>query len=312
MIILPQKLDEFFVGVRANFNQGLDLAESWADKIAQEMPSTTRVERYYWTEDMPELEEFVGQRHFEAIAARFYEIRNKRFTKAYKVNIDDVMDDQWGLYSNHARHLGQSAKRWPETMVRPLLLKGAEMECYDGQPFFDDSHLINLDKPQMGVQSNLFINTPFSAENWNRVSTTMKKYRSPGGNIYGIRPTHVLCAANIETKVRQLFNTTVIATADGLNPSGGTAQNVHTGEAIPVMIPDLPDDWWLPVCLNQFVRPFVYQVREAPKFIAQMDPSAPRTFSDLEHAFGVDARGQAGFSLPVLAALCVPGTTTVA
>lgn len=306
-MLVPQgQVRDFFVALQAAWNVGLGEAETWYEKISERATSTTTTERYWWVDAGGEMERWVGARELDAIHARTFDVTNDDWQKAYAIKSNDIADAQVGLYAPVSRSLGFAASTWPQTMVRPWLLQGHTKLCYDGQPFFDEDHPVSLVDSTRGVYRNYFTNTAFNANNWKLVSRTMKTFKKPTGEFYGLRPTHVLHAADIETEVRQLFNTTLLAATSGLNTGGQPTENVYTSEAIPVMIPDLPEGWWITVCMNRPIKPFVYQVRQDPQFLAQMDPTGPRYWSDKEYAFGVDARGEATGTMPVLAILSRP------
>lgn len=306
MSLVPHgKISEFFVDIRALFNQGIARAPLWFPKLAQRENSDSETNRYYWTEDMGEMERWVGATALEAISARTFDVKNDKWKKGYEVDLFDIRNDRVGLYSNNARQLGMLAARWPETMLKHVLLGGDSFVCYDGQPYWDDSHPVNMDDPSKGTYSNLFENTPFSPANWIAVSTTMKLYKSASGIALGTRPTHVFCAADIETPIRQFFRSTMLSTTDGINVPGGH-DNIHRGECEVEMIPELPAGWWIVCDMSQFIRPFVYQVGMDPVFIAQTEWSSERVFEKHKYAFGVMAYGEAFPTLPQLSILCRP------
>ena len=90
-------------------------------------------------------------------------------------------------------------------------------------------------------------------------------------------------------------------------PQVGTNQNILKGTADLLVIPELagrPKDWYL-LDTSRAVKPFIFQLRQAPQFVQFNDPKAESVFRRRKFVYGVDARGNVGFSLWFLAAKSV-------
>jgi len=61
------------------------------------------------------------------------------------------------------------------------------------------------------------------------------------------------------------------------------------------------DDAWFLLDTSKPVRPFVYQERKAPVFVAMTDINSPDVFSRRQFKFGAEARAAGGYAFWQLA-----------
>ncbi len=97
--------------------------------------------------------------------------------------------------------------------------------------------------------------------------------------------------------------------ADMIPNSAGTAPqtNIYKGSADLLVVPQLsnqPTSWYL-LDISRPIRPFVFQLREAPQFTYLNNPNDLNVFQRREYLFGVHARGNAGYALWFLGAKAV-------
>lgn len=79
-----------------------------------------------------------------------------------------------------------------------------------------------------------------------------------------------------------------------LNDDGettGTFANTDGGAGTP----------WFLLCTRKAIKPFLFQERQAPQFVAMDDPTNPNVFMNREFVYGTDARWNVGYSFPQLA-----------
>jgi phage major head subunit gpT-like protein len=140
MLINGQVLAGLYRSFNAIFKNAFTQAETYWDKVATRVPSTTKANDYAWIGKFPRLREWVGERNVQKLAAHSYSIKNKSFESTVAVDRDDIEDDQLGIYNPMIQEMGQSAKEHPDFLIFDLLKKGFETQCYDGQYFFDADH----------------------------------------------------------------------------------------------------------------------------------------------------------------------------
>ncbi len=124
----------------AAFKDALTQAELMYPRIATVAPSTTRSQDYGWLGKLPNIREWVGDRVVNNLAKFAYSIDNIPWEGTLEVDRDDIEDDNIGIYSSMLAQLGDSAQGHKDMLVWPMLNNGWSGLCYDGQPFFSESH----------------------------------------------------------------------------------------------------------------------------------------------------------------------------
>ncbi|GAP66270.1 putative major head subunit [Mizugakiibacter sediminis] len=151
MIITPSSLTALFVAFRAEFQRAqADTPTDW-QKIATEVPSTSKSNTYGWLGQFPQFREWVGDRVLKDLAAHGYSIDNKSFESSVAVDRDDIEDDNIGIYKPLFVEMGRAAKAHPDELVFALLKAGTSTLCYDGQNFFDTDHPVYPNADGTGV-----------------------------------------------------------------------------------------------------------------------------------------------------------------
>ena len=140
MIVNQGNLQILFQAYRANFQRGLGQYQAQWDRVATRVPSATRENKYGWLGQLPNVREWIGDRHVQNLQQHDYTIRNKRFELTVAVGADDIKDDQYGVYGPMMEEMGRSVAAHPDRLVFDLLKRGFTETCYDGQPFFDTDH----------------------------------------------------------------------------------------------------------------------------------------------------------------------------
>ena len=79
--------------------------------------------------------------------------------------------------------------------------------------------------------------------------------------------------------------------------------NIYVGDFKVIVNPYMSQTspYGVVMCTNRGINPFIWQLRQAPLFVPQTDPSLSAPFYDKEFVYGVEARGAGGYSLPFLA-----------
>lgn len=140
MIVNQANLALLFQGFQTAFNQGLGQHPSQWNRVATRVPSATREEKYGWLGKVPNLREWVGDRVVQNLQQHDYAITNKKFELTVEVDVDDISDDQYGVYAPMFTEMGRAVAAHPDLLVWPLLPAGFTTVCYDGQYFFDSDH----------------------------------------------------------------------------------------------------------------------------------------------------------------------------
>lgn len=308
-----EKLDLLFENVDMSFQDAFNAQQPWAERVASRISSSSRTTVFPIREaPATRLRVWDGERVMNRMKVRPYSVTNKPWELSYEVDEDDLDDDQYGVYGDHAAVLGSASRLWPNDLVWPCFQEGRTRLCYDGQPMFSAAHPINIDEPGMGLFSNYYTNKPLTHDNWMQVSENFMMVKGPDGEELEMVPDAVAVGPQLKHKAMQLFNASITAPAGGAGANSTDSQdNILEGEATVFVIAKLGriPGAWFPLFTKSKLKPFFFQVRREPRLIIQRDPQQPRVFKDKNIAFGVDARGAGGFYYPHMAAMCIPGAS---
>lgn len=140
MDITRASLAALNVAMTTAFNTRLTGVETTYQRIAMTVQSTTRHQAYPKLSEMGPMREWVGERFVERLEADGFVITNRKFEKTVGVPVDDISDDQYGIYTPLVSDMGQTAAELPDDLVWEQLEKGFATTHYDGQNFFDTDH----------------------------------------------------------------------------------------------------------------------------------------------------------------------------
>lgn len=124
------------------------------NKVAMQVPSTTRENDYRWLAKLRGMREWIGDRVIENVAKDGYKVANRKFENTVAVERDDIEDDQIGQYNPLVADLGQTAAEQPDVLVWGLLKAGFSTLCFDGQNFIDTDHPVIAEDGSTASVSN--------------------------------------------------------------------------------------------------------------------------------------------------------------
>ncbi|MEW9304718.1 Mu-like prophage major head subunit gpT family protein [Labrys neptuniae] len=145
MIITRTVLSTLYTGFSTAFQSGFSGVTPQYNRVAQVVPSTTRVNEYGWMADLPGIREWLGDRLVKNLETNSYQLRNKSFESTVGVKREDIEDDNLGMFGTIVTEMGRLSAVFPDEQVWPLLTNGWAGKCYDGKPFFSEDHPV-LDK----------------------------------------------------------------------------------------------------------------------------------------------------------------------
>lgn len=144
MDITATLLNEMFSGFNTAFNDAVKATPTYWNKVAMDVKSTGSDETYGWLSGMPQMREWLGERHIKGVATARYTLENRKFESTIRVRREDIEDDRLGVYSPQINMMAHAAASHPDELVFEVLKRGFTANCYDGQPFFDTDHPVIL------------------------------------------------------------------------------------------------------------------------------------------------------------------------
>lgn len=140
MLLNSTNLRTLYTAYNAAYQRGLGQQEPQWNRIATEVPSSTRSQEYGWLGQFPNVREWLGDRVIHGVEAHDYTIKNREWELTVGVKRPDIEDDNHGMYAPMFEEMGRSTSAHPDQLAFGLLKQGFDTACYDGQPFFDTDH----------------------------------------------------------------------------------------------------------------------------------------------------------------------------
>lgn len=303
MDLTPANLNAMFTNFSLLYGEGYKGTEPWWRKLATLIPSKSETNTYGWMDKIPKLRKWVGQRVVQNVAARSQILTNETFELTESVPKEKIADDQYGLYAPLAQQMGQQAAKWPDQLIASVM--GENPVCFDGKTFFASDHPVNMDDASFGTYDN-DLALALTATNYGTARATLRGFKGADGQPIGARGSLLVVPPSLEETALQILNNDFLpGFVQGSSAAGnvGNMPNVWKGSADLLVIDELesdPTEWYLLDNTN-VIKPFVFQLREAPQFAYLNRPTDPNVFWNRAFVFGVEARGVAHVSLPFLA-----------
>ncbi len=304
MDLTPSNLNGLFTNYAMMYSDAYKGTAPWWRQLATLVTSNTTTQTYAWMDKIPKLRKWVGSRQIQNATARSQLVTNVTFELTESIGKEVLDDDQHGLYAPLAMQMGQQAAKWPDQRVVEDIFT-ANPTAYDGVAFFNGSHLSNLENASIGTIDNLDA-VALTLTNYAAARAKMMSYVGADGQPLGVMPNLLVVPPQLEGIARQILNSDFVADfipGNTTTANVGSSQNVWKGSAQLLVIPELAGaatTWYL-FDTTQVVKPFVFQLRQAPEFAYLNKPTDPNVFWDREFIFGVSARGAATTGLPFLA-----------
>lgn len=304
MLITPSTLQGMFTMFDTRFWQAYQQTQIFKDKLATTITSVTEQNTYGWMGKIPTLREWIGARQPQNAFAYPYTVTNKPFELTMSVDKFKIQDDQYGLYAPIVTEMGWQAAKWPDYRLVEIIQ--ANGTWADGKAFFATDHPVNLYNSAFSTYANEFTTTALNFTNYAAVRQAMMAYKGEDGKPLGIMPNLLIVPPALDLTARHILHSDFIAPATIGNDTSqvGATTNVLKGTADLIVMPELanePTRWYL-ADTSRAIKPFIWQLREAPQFAYRISPTDPAVFDLHEFIYGVEARGEAAFGLPWLCA----------
>lgn len=282
-------LDLLFIALKKSFNDALKRANPTWDQIATLIPSTTAANYYAWMEQFPQLKKWVGDKMVQRLQRQDYVVPNEDYEATISVKRNHIEDDQLGIYPTTAAGYGTTAANWPDRLIYDLINAGFSEKCFDGQPYFSESHPVGKKK-----FSNR-LSAPLSIASLEKAQAGFGKAREMMWSLLDSQDEPLSLNPNILLVGPALFDTaTALMTTDRLEDG---KPNPYKNAAKVVMSQRIKSTTsWFLLDTTQALKPFIFQMRKKPVFVSQTTSDSDSVFMRAEYLFGVEARGAAAYA----------------
>lgn len=292
-----QVLAHLFTGFKTTFNKSFTETETTWQRIATEVPSQSKAENYAWLGKFPKLREWIGDKVIKRLEGYGYTITNRSFESTVAVHKHEIQDgDILGLPIIFAS-MGEEAKQFPQDVVFEALTTGFENKCFDGKTFYATDHPVG-DKKKSTFSNKLTKKLSWASlaeadASFGAAKTMMTSLKDENGRSLKIKPDLLVVPPALEATATALMTSSKFA--DG-------TENIYKGNVEVLVDAGLATDTeWHLLSTKKVIKPIIWQIREKANLVSQTDIESGDVFKRGEYLFGVEARGEAGYSLPHLA-----------
>jgi phage major head subunit gpT-like protein len=280
-------------GIKVEFNQFLASHQGhmFSDFVRMTKSDTDK-ENYRFLSNLPYLKEWLDEIDFKDYEDFSYEIENKAWQQGIAVDRHTLSDSRKQLgasIEDEIRLIAQNFSDFPDKLVYDLMI--ANGTCFDGGAFFKTTHvkLGTIDNLKTGTGTTLAqLETDLGT-----ARNAMYGYVDGNGIPINTNPRFVVLApTQLHDKFLTLRNSTQIY--DG----SGNKTNIYN-QSFDIVLnhwqSTSDNDWYL-ININHPIKPFIYQMRDKPKF--EMEDQRSKKYIK----YFVTARMNAGYGNP--AAIC--------
>lgn len=308
MNITPAGLNRLFQNLSTLYQGAYENTPTIYSNIATVIPSSTRTTVYGWLDKLPILRQWVGPRVVNNAIAQAQSITNLLYEDTCAIKRVDIEDELMAVFGLTPKMLGMQAALWPDIELTKFIELATVGLGFDGQPFFNASHPTDTATAGSTLQSNLFNQanggaTALSQSNIDKVWSAMAAFKGRDSQVLGVNARTLMVPPQLKFTALAIANADFTVQASAGNAATGGASNVFKGAFDVVVNSRLTSAtaWYL-MDTSFPIKPFVWQLREAPSFTWRNQPNDENVFVRDEYEYGVRARGAPGTGLWFLAA----------
>lgn len=272
------------------------------DAITMQVSSGTGSNTYGFLAQQLVMREWLGERIVQAMGEHSYSLVNKKFEATVGIDLDDIEDDNLGIFSGvQLPQLGVAAKKYPERMMAAVLL-GVSFDNFGTAVTrlgFDGKTLFASDHPCYDAAASTFDNdldNDLTSEGLKAAMQAFYSIKGEDGSPFGVAPTHLVVPRALEWPARELLQNSFVPN------SGAAVENLLKG-SLTLVVSDLldltPTVWYLADC-SKALKPLLLQNRRPVEFTSRDQLTDPEVFNKRRALYGAFWRGNAGLSLPHL------------
>jgi len=229
-----------------------------------ESPSVTASNLYPWLDRIPGFREWVGERIYNNVKSKRYEVLNRSFEDSVRMLSDDIADDQYGLYSPLLQMMGEAWQEKRHELVVDVLVNNPV--CFTGKAFFAADH-----KYGENTIANLTASA-LSATTFEAAFTAAAAWKFSSNALCKPRFTHLVHGPKLHALAFGIVDAEKVS--DG---EGNLVSNPNFKRAIRVELPEFSgaaENFW---CLvdgsRASIKPIVRQIRKEANVMMDTDPA---------------------------------------
>jgi phage major head subunit gpT-like protein len=277
------------------YQKAYDEAVPRYPEITTFAPSTSKDNTYGWMAKIPQMREWIGERHVHRLAGHGFKIVNKKFELTLAVDRDDYDDDNLGQYTPVTAAIGEEARKHPDTLLFDLMINGhtADAECFDGQNFFDTDHPEDLfDESNATTYSNYRTSMTLSDTNLFAMRAAMAGFCGENGRPLRVVPNLLVVPPALEKTALDIVVAATVSTG-GANVASTLGMKVMVVEELGG--DSTKDKTWYLLDTRKAIKPFVYQLRRPTAFVQKFSESDQNVVMLDEYLWAASGRYNVGY-----------------
>lgn len=290
MLVNKANLTAVFITLKTTFNKAFEAAPSIWEKTTMKVPSGSSQNDYTWLSRFPKMIKWLGSKTVKVLKAHTYTVVNDDYEATVEVDRNDINDDNLGIYAPMAKEAGFSSKQLPDEIDAELKNDAFTNTCYDGQYFYDTDHSVaGASVSNKGAAALSAADKAGVAASYGAARLAIMNFKDDEGRSLGLIPDVLEVPPALEATAKLICNNQKLED-DKPNPYVGTAEVLVN--------PRLTSSTkWMLHVTNRPLKPFIYQERERPVFVQQINPDSDDVFMRKKFKFGAEARVAGGYGL---------------
>lgn len=321
-MISPANFNIFKSTINTMVGQAYSSTPTHYGRICTTMPSGTSQQVYGWTGMLAKPRLWAGPRVTIEAAPQTYTLVNLPYEWTVSINRFELDDDQYGIYYRILPDGARQTKRLPDYWVRDLLeASGAETGPlqlgFDGLTHWNVAHPVDLYNAAAGTYANDFtgggltvngrlIGGQFGVASVATLREYMRSLKAEDQERMGINPDLVMIPNELELEAELVLKSMFLAPPAWGTITGqvGAADNPLRRFGLEVMVNELlaSTTTWYMLDTTKAIKPFIWQVREAPRMVPRVNENDPQVFDEHRYSWGAWGRGAPGWAFSWLSA----------
>jgi phage major head subunit gpT-like protein len=330
-MITPANFNVFITNVNTMIGETYSVTPTHYQQFASTIPVTSRFLELGWTGMLPKMRVWNGPRYAFEPAPQTFLVEVLPYEQTLTLDRFRLDDDMFGIYYKILPNMARQSKRWPDLETRDLLenagaYTGTRQNGPDGQAFFSTSHPVDFYNAGIstgigstyvndftGGGQNVTYNKPVGtvttltggAFNFTSFATVVEYMRyipAEDGEAWGITPSHIMHAPQLQLEVELVLKSTFAAPPSfgGITGQVGSADNPVRRFGMEPICNELlknPYTWYVMDNTKAF-RPVIWGLRKAPVLVPRTQETDPMVFDSHQFTWGSWGRAVAtwGFS----------------
>jgi phage major head subunit gpT-like protein len=302
MDINRANMDALFTGYNQAFKNGLGIVPATYQELCTVVPAGTKQIDFPFLEQLGGMRHWIGPREIKNVSSKKLSVVARTFEETMSVPVNDIEDDQYGVYSPILSEMGMNAGNlWAELVFAALV---GNATWLDGVAFFSASS-----RSYDGTNAIANYGTSaLTATTYGAAYKAMMGYLGHGGKPLGVVPDTLVVGPKLLDTAKKIVEIpaelTSGATGESTYVNWTSAPNPWYNSARLIVSTQLVgtyDDYWFLLCTKRPMRPVVLIKRQDPKLVRKDRDTDENVFSEDKVVYGTKARGEAALAFPHLA-----------